>query len=173
MVVADGLTRRQGLPQTPRRRDARPVHSRIILKVFVAVLAVTPAAVTAQSLQSGSWDVTSKVVDLTVPGLPTIFVHMIRGKSKAEHKRLAAGDGVEALLAPDPKAQCRVESQGIADGRYVQALTCPQKHGEPLHIARAGTYTSTGFVGRASITGATPKGAMSITLDQRAVRTGG
>lgn len=137
------------------------------------MLAVIPAAAQAQALQSGSWDVTSKVVDLTVPGLPGFFVHMIRGKSKAEHKRLSSGEGIEMLLAPDPKAQCRIDSQRIADGRYLQALTCPQKHGEPLHIARAGTYTIAGFVGRASITGATPKGAMNITLDQRAARIGG
>ena len=80
---------------------------------------------------------------------------------------------MEALLAPDPKARCRVDSQRVADGRYAQALTCPQKKGEPMRIVRAGTYNAAGFVGRATVAGTTPKGPLSIVLDQRAARVGG
>ena len=100
-----------------------------------------PAAASSQVIQPGAWDVTSKVVDLTVPGMPGFIARMVRGKSRAEHKRVIAGQGVEALLAPDPKARCRVDGERIANGRYEQALTCPQKTGDPLHIPRAGTYT--------------------------------
>jgi len=142
-------------------------------RLLAAALVLLPAAAEAQSLQPGAWDVTSKVVDLTVPGVPGFLARMARGKSKAEHKRLAAGQSVEALLAPDPKARCRVDSQRVADGRYAQALTCPQKKGEPMHIMRAGTYDATGFVGRATVAGTTPKGQMNIVLDQRAARVGG
>jgi hypothetical protein len=141
--------------------------------LIAAALVLLPAAAGAQALQPGAWDVTSKVVDLTVPGVPGFLVRMARGKSKAEHKRLSAGQGVDALLAPDPKARCRVDSQRVADGRYAQALTCPQKKGEPMRIVRAGTYDATGFVGRATVAGTTPKGALSIVLDQRAARVGG
>ena len=143
-----------------------------MLRLLAWLLAAAPIAAGAQALQPGAWDVTSKVVDLTIPGVPAFMARMAKGKSKAEHRRLAAGEGIEALLAPDAKAHCRVDSQRIADGRYTQALSCPRKNAEPLRIARAGTYTAAGFVGRATLSGASPKGAMSVTLDQRAARVG-
>jgi hypothetical protein len=96
----------------------------------------------------------------------------MKGKSKAEHKRLTANQGVEALIAPDPKARCRVDVQHVAGGKYDQVLTCPQKRGEPVRVARAGTYDNTGFVGRATVTGTTAKGPMRIVLAQRATRVG-
>lgn len=138
---------------------------------LLAIAASTGAA--AQAVQPGAWEVTSTVRELSVPGVPGFLQRMARGRSKAEHKRLATGQGVEALLAPDPKARCRVDSQTVADGRYAQALTCPQKKGEPVRIARAGTYDASGFAGRATVAGTTPKGALSIVLDQRAARVGG
>lgn len=140
--------------------------------VFTATAPVRAQAVQAQPVQPGDWDVTSKVVDLAMPGIPGFVVRMMRGKSKAERKRVVAGQGIEALLAPDPKAQCRIDSQRIADGRYAQALRCPQKHGEPMHISRMGTYDATGFVGQATVTGTTPKGAVRIVLEQRASQVG-
>jgi hypothetical protein len=145
-----------------------------VLKYFAAAVVVLPSAGTAsdQAFAPGSWDVTSITVDMSVPGLPGFIARMMRGKSKTEHKRLSAGQGVEALIAPDPQAQCRVELQHVLDGKYYQALTCPQKNGEPVHVSRAGSYDRTGFVGQATITGATPKGSMRIVLNQRAVRVG-
>jgi hypothetical protein len=104
------------------------------------------------------------VVDLTIPGASGFLMRMARGKSRAEYKCVAAGTSVAALLAPNPKAPCRIERQQIADGRYTQALTCPQRSGEPLQISRTGTYTATGFTGRAEVTGQTAKGAMRIIL---------
>ena len=139
-------------------------------KYLLPLLALVPAAAPAQALTPGNWDVTSKVVELTVPGMPGFLAKMIRGKSKAEHKQLAQGQGIEALLAPDPKARCRIASQQLADGRYAQALSCPQKHGEPMLVTRTGTYDATGFVGRATVTGTTAKGTMNVFLDQRAAR---
>lgn len=136
------------------------------------VLVSSVAAANVQTVAPGRWDVTSTVVELSIPGVPGFLVRMMRGKSKAEHKRLTTGQGIDALLAPDPKARCRVDSQHVADGRYAQALSCPQKNGEPLHIVRAGTYDRTGFVGDATVAGVTPKGAMRIVLKQRAARIG-
>lgn len=123
---------------------------------------------TAQVVQPGDWDVTSKVVDLTVPGVPGFLVRMMRDKSKAERKHLSSGQGIETLLMPDPKARCRIDSQSVADGRYTQSLSCPQKKGDWARISRAGTYDAAGFAGRATVTGTTPKGALNIVLDQRA-----
>ena len=145
----------------------------MLRSLFLDVLTLLPTAAAAQAVQPGSWDVTSTVVELTVPGVPGFLQRMARGRSKAEHKRLVAGQGVEALLAPDPKARCHVDSQTVGGGRYAQALTCPQKKGEPLRIARAGTVDATGFAGTATVSGATPKGALRIVLAQRAARVGG
>lgn len=144
------------------------------LKLLVVALGALPSIATAGGpvLAAGRWDVTSTVADIAIPGAPGFILRMMRGKSKAEHKRLPPAQGVEALLVPDPKAGCRVDSQRIADGRYAQALTCPQKRGEPMQIARAGTYDGNGFVGQATVTGTTPKGAMRIVLNQRAARIG-
>ncbi|TXC71616.1 DUF3617 family protein [Sphingomonas ginsenosidivorax] len=135
------------------------------------LLASTPAAA-GPAVPPGRWDVTTTVVDAVLPGVPGFFVRMMRGKSRAEHKRLSAGQGVEALIAPDPKAKCRIDSQSIADGRYAQTLSCPQKKGEPLRISRVGSYDGQGIVGTAAVTGTSTKGPMRMTLSQRARRIG-
>lgn len=145
----------------------------MIRATAAAALASLSAAATAQAMQPGAWDVTSTIVELSTPGVPGFVQRMARGRSKAEHKRLSAGEGIEALLAPDPKAHCRVESQAIKGGRYVQSLSCPQAKGEPLHIDRVGTFDAAGFSGRATVAGTTPKGPLRIVLDQRAARVGG
>lgn len=139
---------------------------------ILALAAVAGASAAGPDIAPGDWAVTSTVVDLTVPGVPRFLQRLARGKSKSERKRLAPGQGIEALLAPDPKAQCRVDSQQVTAGRYHQALTCPQKRGDPVHIDRAGSYDSNGFAGRATVMGETPKGPVNIVLDQRAKRIG-
>ncbi|MDP1027017.1 DUF3617 family protein [Sphingomonas sp. KR1UV-12] len=141
--------------------------------VLLAALVAPPTAGLGQPPSPERWDVTSTVVNLTVPGAPDFLLRMAQGKSRAEHKCVPAGGAVAALLAPDPKAQCRIDKQQIADGRYMQALTCPQKRGAPMQVNRAGTYNASGFVGRAEMTGQTPKGAMHVVLDQRAARVAG
>ncbi|RYF16458.1 MAG: DUF3617 family protein [Oxalobacteraceae bacterium] len=72
-------------------------------KYLMLMLAGLSTTATAQVVQPGDWDVTSKVVDLTVPGVPGFLVRMMKGKSKAERKHLSGGQGIEALLTPDPK----------------------------------------------------------------------
>ena len=136
------------------------------------VLGPVLGPVAAQAIAPGDWTITSTLVDLSAPGVPGFMVRMMRGKSKVEHKRLSAAQGVEALLAPDPTANCRVDTQRVADGQYAQAITCPQKKGDPLHIARVGTYDGAGFAGRATVTGTTPKGRLTMELNQRAARSG-
>jgi hypothetical protein len=142
-------------------------------QTLFSLLLLLPAVGAAEPLAQERWDVTSTVVDLTVPGAPGFLLRMAKGKSRAEHKCVAPGQTVAALLAPDPKARCRIDMQRIADGRYMQALTCPQKNGAPMHVSRAGTYDASGFVGRAEMTGQTPKGTMTVVLDQRAARIAG
>ncbi|RYE93532.1 MAG: DUF3617 family protein, partial [Oxalobacteraceae bacterium] len=98
-------------------------------KYLTLMLIGLSTTATAQVVQPGDWDVTSKVVDLTVPGVPGFLLRMMKGKSKAERKHLSSGQGIETLLMPDPKARCRIDSQRVADGRYAQSLSCPQKKG--------------------------------------------
>jgi hypothetical protein len=141
-------------------------------KYFMLMLAGISTTATAQVVQPGDWDVTSKVIDLTVPGVPGFLLRMMKGKSKAERKHLSSGQGIETLLMPDPKARCRIDSQRVADGRYTQTLSCPQKKGDWMRISRTGTYDTAGFTGRATVTGTTPKGALNIVLDQRAAHVG-
>lgn len=145
-----------------------------MFKYLIPTLLVIPSASLAadQVLAPGSWHVTSTTVDMSVPGVPGFVVRMMRGKSKKERKRLSPGQGVEALLAPDPKARCRIDFERVSDGKYEQALTCPQKKGQTVHVARTGSYNKTGFVGRATVTGTTSKGPMRIVVDQRAARVG-
>ena len=137
--------------------------------LFLAAIAA-PSLAATPAVQSGRWDVTSTIVELAVPGVPGFLQRMARGHASAEHKVLSPGEGVEALLAPDPKARCTIDSERVADGRYAQALTCPQKRGEPVHISRSGSYDASGFVGQAIVAGVTSKGAVHIVLDQRAAR---
>ena len=146
-----------------------------MLRTLAAAFIMLPSAALAAdlALAPGKWDVTSTTVEMSVPGVPGFIARIMTGKSKTEHKRLSAGQGVEALIAPDPKARCRVNVRHVADGKYEQVLTCPQKRGEPVHVTRSGTYDKTGFVGRATVTGTTSKGPMRIVLSQRAVRVGG
>ncbi|WBH15884.1 DUF3617 domain-containing protein [Sphingomonas radiodurans] len=141
--------------------------------ILSALLLTLPAVGSAQSSMPERWDVTSTVVDMVVPGGPGFVLRMAKGKSRAEQKCVAAGHTVAALLTPDPKAQCRIDKQQIADGRYAQTLSCPRKRGGPMQVTRSGTYNASGFVGRAEMTGETPKGAMRVVLDQRAARVAG
>lgn len=145
-----------------------------MLRFPAAALVLLPTAALAadQVLPPGRWGVKSTTVEMSVPGLPGFVARMMRGKSKTELKRLTVGQGVAALLAPDPKAGCRIDSQQVAEGRYSQMLSCPQKQGEPIRVTRAGSYDRSGFTGQAMVTGTTPKGPMRISLDQRATRLG-
>jgi hypothetical protein len=141
-------------------------------KYLMLMLVGLATTATAQVVQPGDWDITSKVVDLTVPGVPGFLLRMMKGKSKTERKHLSSGQGIETLLMPDPKARCRIDSQRVADGRYAQSLSCPQKKGDWIRISRTGTYDATGYTGRATVAGMTPKGALNIVLDQRATHIG-
>jgi hypothetical protein len=141
-----------------------------------AMLLFFPAAVAAQAMPTGKWDVTSTAVDLDIPGAPSFLLRMMKGRSKSEHKCLSpgqAGSGVAALLTPDPKAQGEVDSLQLESGHYRQTLTCPQKSGSPIRINRSGTYDASGFAGRLDMIGQTPKGAMHIILDQKATHVAG
>jgi hypothetical protein len=147
-----------------------------MIKAAAALVSVLlPSAAIAQAIPAGGWDVTSTLVDLSVPGAPGFLLRMAKGKSKAEHKCLSApqaGAGIVALLAPDPKAQCRVLDIKVAEGRYAQSLACPQRKGDPVRVVRAGTYDASGFAGRVEMTGQTPKGGFHIVMTQRATRVG-
>ena len=143
------------------------------MKSLAVLLLACSTAGLAQSSAPVRWDVTSTVVDLTIPGAPGFMLRMARGKSRAEKKCVPAGQSIAAVLAPDPKAKCRVDSQQVAGGRYSQVLSCPQRKGDPMRVTRSGTYNANGFAGRADMTGQTPKGPMRIALTQRAVRAAG
>ena len=149
------------------------IEGRMRMKSLAVVLLACSTGGLAQSSAPVRWDVTSTVVDLTVPGAPGFMLRMAKGKSRAEKKCVPAGQNIAAVLAPDPKAKCRVDSQQVADGRYSQVLSCPQRKGAPMRITRSGTYDTTGFTGRADMMGQTPKGPMKIALTQRAARVAG
>jgi hypothetical protein len=142
------------------------------LSVLASLLAF-PVSAAAQTDTPGRWDVTFTIVELVAPDIPGFMQRMTRGRSSSEHKLLSPGQGVQALLAPDPKAPSTVDSERIADNRYAQALTCRQRRGERLRVVRAGTYDASGFVGQATVTGTTSKGALRIALDQHTARPGG
>ena len=147
-----------------------------MLKRLLPVLALTIGAADAPPIAIGRWDVISTAVALDIPGVPGFMMRMMKGRSKTEYKCVAPDQavlGVATLLAPDPKANCRVEGLQIVDGHYAQMLACPQKQGAPFRIGRTGTYDANGFAGRLQLTGSTPKGPMSITLDQKAVHVAG
>ena len=145
-------------------------------KLISVALLLSPGAAAAQAVQPGSWNVTSTAVTLDIPGAPAFLLRMMKGKLKSERKCLTpemASAGVAALLVPDPKAQCHLDSQQIAGGLYRQTLTCPQKRGTPIRITRSGSYDASGLTGRLDMDGQTPKGAMNITLDQKATHAAG
>ncbi|MES2419780.1 MAG: DUF3617 domain-containing protein [Pseudomonadota bacterium] len=145
-------------------------------KILFLYLLLNPGIAAAQAIAPGRWDIVSTAVDLVIPGAPGFLLKMMKGRSKTEHKCVTPASsetGVAALLVPDPKAQCRVDSVQIDGGRYAQTLTCPQKNGGPMQISRAGSYTSNGFTGRLKMAGRAPKGPLAITLDQTATHVAG
>lgn len=130
----------------------------------------------AQAIPSGRWDVVSTATDLMIPGAPGFVLRMIKGRSKTEHKCVspaAAQTGIAALLVPDAKAKCTVDSLQIGGGHYSQTLSCPQKQGDPIRVSRSGSYDTAGFTGGLKMAGQTPKGAMSITIEQKARHVAG
>ncbi|TVV74760.1 DUF3617 domain-containing protein [Sphingomonas solaris] len=141
---------------------------------FLLLLPVLPVPAAAQSLLPGNWDVTSKSVELVVPGAPGFLLRMMRGKSKTEHKCLPvaeARNGVATLLAPKPEAKCTIERSVIAGGHIDHVMACPQKKGPPLHVSSVGSYATTTFNVRTTMTGQTDKGPLRIVADPAAVRT--
>lgn len=148
------------------------MNIRVPRRPLTLFLILAPGPAAAQAVQPGAWDVTFTVLELSVAGVPGFLQRLARGMAKAEHKRLAAGQGVDALLALDPKAKCRVDRQTVADGCYAQAIACPQKGGEAIHVHRAGSYDAAEFRGRATVTGVPKKGPLTIVHDQRAARIG-
>ncbi len=148
----------------------------VILSVFALSCLASSAVLPAQSVAPGRWAVKSTAVDLDIPGAPKFLLRMAKGRSRTEEKCLTpdqAQTGIAAVLAPDPKAQCHVDSLQVAGGRYTQTLSCPQKKGPPLKIVRDGTYQASGFAGQAQMQGMTPKGAMRIRLAQQATHVAG
>ena len=147
-----------------------------MLKHLTPVLLVLAGAADVQPVATGRWDVTSTATALDIPGVPGFMLRMMKGRAKTEYKCVSPDQavmGVAILLAPDPKAHCQVDGLQIAGGRYAQMLSCPQKQGAPFHVNRTGTYDATGFTGQVHMTGATPKGPMSIVLDQTTTHAAG
>lgn len=147
-----------------------------MLRRLPLLLALLPAALSAQAIAPGEWTGTITVREVVAPGVPGFLLRMAKGKSKSEKRCVSpalAATGVAALLAPDPKAKCTVASQRIADGRYEQVLMCPQKKGAPLKVVRSGTYSAAGTAGQVAMEGNSPKGQFRFTGDQRFVRTKG
>lgn len=157
------------------RQPAVPHDPTMRWLLFPALL-LSSGVANAQAIQPGRWDVVSTAVDLVIPGAPGFMLRMMKGRSKTERKCIsptAAQGGIAALLVPDAKAKCRVDTVQIGGGRYTQTLSCPQKQGEPLLVSRAGSYDADGFTGRLKMNGQTPKGAMAITIDQTARHVAG
>lgn len=145
-----------------------------VLSCLALALLASPGLAEAPSIQPGNWDVTSTAVDLMLPGTPGLLLRMMRGKSKVDHKCIApdqARTGLAAIVAPDPKAKCRVESLTVTGNRFDQVMACPNKDGGTLRIARSGSFTVDGFTARMTMTGQSPKGAMRVVVDQVAKRT--
>lgn len=138
------------------------------------LLALVPAALSAQAIPSGEWTGRITVRELVAPGVPGFLLRMAKGKSKSEKRCVSpvlAQGGIAALLAPDPKAKCTVASQHAANGRYDQVLMCPQKQGGPLKVVRTGTYTAAGLTGQVVMDGTSPKGTFHFAGDQVFTRT--
>ncbi|MGY4399188.1 hypothetical protein ACVWZA_004401 [Sphingomonas sp. UYAg733] len=145
-----------------------------MIRYFTPLLLLYPGPATAQTIQPGTWDIKSTAVDLVIPGTAGFLLRMMKGKSKTEHKCIApdqARTGISALLVPDPKSRCRVESSQITDGRIAQVMVCPQKEGGTFRVVRQGRYSAAGFTARMTMSGQTPKGASRIVVDQTATRT--
>lgn len=143
--------------------------------LLAALFLLAPAALPAQAIAPGRWDVVSRAVDLAIPGTPGFLLSMARGKSRTENKCLTpdqAATGIAALLVPRVQANCTVQRAVVADGRIDHAMLCPQKGGTPLAVVRTGRYTPAGFALRMTMTGSTPKGPMHIVADQTAVHAG-
>lgn len=134
----------------------------------------SPGAVANPPIHAGNWDVKSTAVDLVVPGTPGFVLRMMRGKSKVDHKCIApeqAKAGLAAVLSPDAKAKCQVESLTVSGDRFEQAVNCPSKDNGTLHIVRSGTFTADSYTARMTMTGQSAKGATRVVIDQLAKRT--
>jgi hypothetical protein len=96
----------------------------IMFRSVAAALIILPSAALAadQTLAPGGWDVTSTMVEMSVPGLPNFLARTMNGKLQAEHQRLSGSQGVEALIASDAKARCRVDTEHVT-GQHVTGVS--------------------------------------------------
>ena len=139
------------------------------MRYLLAAAALPILLAAATPVPAGRYDVTFRVSDVGADGVPSFLLRMAKGRTRTERKCVPSGEGGPAvLIAPDAKAKCRVDRQTIANGRFEQQFTCPQKDGRTTTAVRNGAFTPTGYTASLVITGTTPKGKLRLTGEQTA-----
>lgn len=130
-------------------------------------------AADAPPIQPGEWTITSKPVELTVPGVPGFLLGMAK-KTRTEKRCLSpaqAQQGIAALIAPKKAKTCTLESRDVAAATVRQVYACRAKDGRVVRATLTGRYDASSFAGRFEMAGDTAKGAMRVVVDQSARRT--
>ncbi len=143
----------------------------ISLLAIAIAFAAQPGATVTPPVQAGAWDVRSKVVDLAIPGVPASSSYGAgQEQGGAQAGRGGAGYRGAARTRPQGAVPDREPDRRRWSLRADAGLSAEEGHADahrPL-----GSYSATGFVGQAIVTGTTPKGALRIVLDQQASRVG-
>ena len=139
-------------------------------------LLLLPAAAADDAIRPGAWQLTSRVSDAAVPGVPGFLVNMVVKRPKVEEKCVipdALDPGMSRLLAPNPIGKCVLERNDVADGRFVQVMTCPFRVTGPLRVVRVGSYDRTSYRADVTMTGVEKKNARIVaTMEAKATGKG-
>lgn len=134
------------------------------------------AAAPEEAIAPGAWQLTTRVSEAHVPGVPGFLVNMVVKRPKVEEKCAVAGPldaGMSRLLAPNPIGKCVLERNHVAEGRFVQVMTCPHKITGPLRVVRVGGYDRTSYRADVTMTGLEKtKARIVATMEARATGRG-
>ena len=129
-----------------------------------------------EAIAPGAWQLTSRVTEASVPGVPGFLVNMVLKRPKVEEKCAVAGPleaGMSRLLAPNPVGKCVLERNEVSDGRFVQVMTCPHKITGPLQVVRVGSYDRTSYRAQVTMVGVGKKQTRIVaTMEARATGRG-
>jgi len=142
------------------------------MRIFVAALLLAlPAAVAAQAVLPGQWEIAITTDSLTMADMPPEVAAAMRGKTvRVKHciTPAEAARGLQEMLKSNK--ECAFTSYKMLAGRLHSEMTCKQPGGTMKSVSD-GTFTPTGFTttGKTVMTGST---AMTMTATTVGRRTG-
>ncbi len=112
---------------------------------LVLIAALLPAAASAQTVQSGQWEIVTTVKEAVIPGAPPGAIAAMKANPKKVSSCLTAAEanrGPEEIMKQNK--QCRFTRYSKKAGKLDSQMVCRQADGT-MTATSTGSYTPTSF----------------------------